>query len=79
MTASPLFAQFFPHDFLAGLPWFAWIAIIGILSGAVSKVAKRLIVHRERMAMIQMGMHPDRPDAAEPSCSKPWVPETSEL
>jgi hypothetical protein len=41
------------------LPWFAWIAIVAIVSGTVSDFAKRSIRHRERMAMIRAGMHPD--------------------
>ncbi len=46
-------------------PWFAWIAIVavggGIISGAITTVVKHVCVHRERMAMIRMGMHPDAP------------------
>jgi hypothetical protein len=45
------------------LPWFAWIAIVAIAGGAISNtittVARLTCRHRERMAMIQMGMHPD--------------------
>ena len=44
---------------LATLPWFAWIAIVAILSGTVCGTLKTLIIHRERMAMIRHGMHPD--------------------
>jgi hypothetical protein len=45
------------------IPWFAWIPIIaivgGVISNTVTSVAKMTYRHRERMAMIQMGMHPD--------------------
>jgi hypothetical protein len=44
---------------LATLPWFAWIAIVAIVSGSVCGTLKTLIIHRERMAMIRQGMHPD--------------------
>jgi hypothetical protein len=43
------------------LPWFAWIAIAAILSGTITNIINALIKHRERLAMIQMGMHPDYP------------------
>ncbi len=35
------------------------IPIIGILVGGILAIAKLLIRHRERMAMIERGMHPD--------------------
>ncbi len=44
---------------LNALPWFAWIAIVAIISGTIDGIAKRTIKHRERMAMIQHGMYPD--------------------
>jgi hypothetical protein len=60
------------------IPWFAWIAIVaivgGVVSGVITKLTKTLCVHRERMAMIRMGMHPDAhqqvaPDPSEkPAC-----------
>ena len=43
------------------LPWFAWIAIVAIVCGTIDGVVKRSIKHRERMAMIQHGIHPDAP------------------
>ena len=46
---------------LSALPWFAWIAIVAIISGTIDGVFKRTIKHRERMAMIQHGIHPDAP------------------
>jgi hypothetical protein len=49
---------------LASIPWFAWIAIVAILCGTVSKVIAMSHRHRERMAMIQAGMHPD--ESADP-------------
>ncbi len=50
-------------QFLTGLantlPWFAWVAIVGIVSGAAQAIVQSLITHRERMAMISQGMYPD--------------------
>ncbi len=80
MSAVALLAQQSTVFFPSGLPWFAWIAIVAIVCGAVSTLVQNLIRHRERMAMIQMGIHPDRPDAVgQATEGKPWVPETSEL
>jgi hypothetical protein len=44
---------------LTTLPWFAWIAIVAIISGSICGTLKTLIIHRERMAMIRQGIHPD--------------------
>jgi hypothetical protein len=44
---------------LNALPWFAWIPIVSIVGGTVCSVASKIIAHRERMAMIQNGIHPD--------------------
>lgn len=38
------------------------IPIVAIVAGFGLLLARRIIVHRERMAMIERGMHPDRPD-----------------
>jgi hypothetical protein len=43
------------------LPWFAWIPIVAIVCGTFDGIIKRSIRHRERMAMIQNGFHPDAP------------------
>jgi hypothetical protein len=79
MFTWPLFAQ--QHDgSLEALPWFAWVAITAIGFGGVTRLIQALFRHRERMAMIHMGMNPDRPGATDRACeTKPWVPETSEL
>jgi hypothetical protein len=37
------------------------IPIVLIVSGAITTIVKRVIVHRERMALIEMGLHPDYP------------------
>ncbi len=39
------------------------IPIIAILVGGIVGLTKTLIRHRERMAMIERGMHPDHPQA----------------
>jgi hypothetical protein len=41
------------------MPWYAWIAIVAIVSGTISGIVKMLVTHKERMTMIQHGMHPD--------------------
>jgi hypothetical protein len=41
------------------MPWYAWIAIVAIISGTISGMLKMLITHKERMTMIQHGMNPD--------------------
>jgi len=45
------------------IPWFAWIPIVAILCGTISGIVKMVITHKERLAMIQQGMHPDLPTA----------------
>ena len=37
------------------------IPIAAILVGGIMGITKQLIRHRERMAMIERGMHPDHP------------------
>jgi hypothetical protein len=58
---------------IESMPWFAWVAIAGIAGGTFSTIFKMGIVHRERMAMIRMGINPDAPHA------KPYEPEHSEV
>jgi hypothetical protein len=41
------------------------IPIVAILVGGVVTIAKLLIRHRERMALIAMGIHPDFPPLDE--------------
>jgi hypothetical protein len=47
------------------MPWFAWIPIsaivLGVVSGTITTLVKQCHQHRERMAMIRMGIHPDAP------------------
>ncbi len=37
------------------------IPIVAIIAGVVLKIVKMLIVHNERITMIQHGIHPDYP------------------
>jgi hypothetical protein len=37
------------------------IPIVAILVGGIITITKTMIRHRERMAMIERGMHPDSP------------------
>jgi hypothetical protein len=41
------------------IPWYAWIAVVAIISGTISGIVKMLVTHKERMTMIQHGMNPD--------------------
>lgn len=54
-----------PFELLASLPWFAWIAIVAIISGSITTIFTTWFKHRERMAMIQQGMNPDSPEHAK--------------
>lgn len=49
------------HTLVTTIPWFAWIPIVAIISGTIGGVVKSLTTHKERMAMIRMGIHPDAP------------------
>jgi hypothetical protein len=44
------------------MPWFAWIPIVAIICGTIGGLVKTSITHRERMAMIRQGIHPDAPN-----------------
>jgi hypothetical protein len=44
---------------LSSIPWFAWIAIVAIVCSTIQCLAKTSMRHKERIAMIRMGMHPD--------------------
>ena len=57
MTAVPL---------LQAMPWWAWISIVVIISGAVTQVVKMQHAHAERMEMIRQGMNPDGGKPAGP-------------
>ncbi len=41
------------------------IPIVAILTGGAIAISARLTRHRERLAMIERGMHPDRPEEAD--------------
>jgi hypothetical protein len=51
-------------SFLQAIPWFAWIPIVAIIGGIVTKVISMQHCHTERMAMIQAGMDPDAKEPA---------------
>ena len=54
MSQNPIF-------WLDGIPWFGWIAIVAIVCGFISGLAKIGCRHRERIEMIRHGMYPDVP------------------
>ncbi len=41
------------------------IPIVAIIVGGTVSIVRRLIAHRERMAMIKQGLHPDHPPEDE--------------
>jgi hypothetical protein len=43
---------------LGSIPWYAWVAIVAIIFGSVTKMIAMSHAHAERMAMIQAGMNP---------------------
>lgn len=45
---------------ISKLPWFAWVAIVAIVFGALNSMLRRSHAHTERMAMIKQGMDPGR-------------------
>jgi hypothetical protein len=53
---NPLWGQVV--DFFGRNPWVAIIAI-GVIAGTMTDITRRILRHRERIAMIQAGMHPD--------------------
>ncbi len=62
MSSLPLlFAQEEVIRWLDGMPWFGWIAIVAIVCGCFTGTINNFLSHRQRMAMIQQGMHPDTP------------------
>ena len=76
---SPLFSESRLYDAFCnlfstvGFPFL--VAITAILVWGIMGIVKLLIRHRERMAMIERGMHPDlkeeEPPTAEDSRTKP--------
>ncbi|GAC1464630.1 MAG: hypothetical protein NVSMB9_03480 [Isosphaeraceae bacterium] len=45
--------------FLSGMPWFAWVAIVAIISSGLGALAKLRYRHLERIGMVRQGIHPD--------------------
>ncbi|MFO0949978.1 MAG: hypothetical protein U0835_02270 [Isosphaeraceae bacterium] len=43
---------------VSAIPWFAWIAIVGIICGSITSWIQMNHSHAERMAMIRQGMNP---------------------
>ncbi len=78
MNANPflLLAEKGVFDFLSAIPWWAWIPIVAIIFGGLGQCVVAWTKHRERMAMISMGMNPDAP---EPRDGKPVYRESAEL
>lgn len=53
-------------EYLLTLPGIIFfIPIVAIVCGSVTAMVKMLIQHRERMGMIEQGLHPDYPPGDE--------------
>jgi hypothetical protein len=50
------------------------VAMVGIVMGCGLGVVYALIRHRERMAMIERGIHPDHPEKLAPDTKPPKKP-----
>ena len=46
--------------FLSSIPWWAWISIIVVVGMIVQQIMRMQNAHRERLAMIQQGLHPGK-------------------
>ncbi len=66
------------NPFLSSMPWFAWVAIVAIVMGGLNGLLSSIHRHRERMAMIRQGMHPDAQKAPDLTAKQPF-PESAEL
>lgn len=54
-------------EYLLTLPGIIFfIPIVAIVCGCLTAIVKMLIQHRERMGMIEQGLHPDCPPDDEP-------------
>ncbi|MFO0973491.1 MAG: hypothetical protein U1A27_08650 [Phycisphaerae bacterium] len=45
--------------FLGRIPWYAWIPILGIVAGLITRIVAMNHRHRERLEKIRHGMDPD--------------------
>lgn len=78
-------AQAHAHDsslfsrVLLSIPWWAWIAIVAIISSCLGETFKAVLRHNERMALIRMGLHPDAPAEPPLPAEKRTYPEAAEL
>jgi hypothetical protein len=46
-------------QWLSGMPWFGWVAIVAIVCGSISAILRRRYQHVERIEMIRHGLDPD--------------------
>jgi hypothetical protein len=56
------------HEFwilLQSIPWFAWIAIVAIISSGAVQIVTASHRHAERIELIRQGIHPDGGKAVE--------------
>ena len=52
-------------DVIRSIPWFAWVAIVGIVGGTVCSVVSSRFRHIQRMEMIRKGMDPSTIKSAD--------------
>jgi hypothetical protein len=61
--------RFLVHELsnaICQIPWYAWIAIVAIVSGGVTQMLRQRYKHLERMEMIRQGLDPDKGKPALP-------------
>ena len=56
-TVSPCFNGGM-NAVLSSIPWYGWVAIVAIVSGALTAIVRASYQHQQRMAMIRQGMNP---------------------
>ncbi|MGA2062390.1 MAG: hypothetical protein ABSG67_18055 [Thermoguttaceae bacterium] len=63
---NPIWSRLLSEDILPLL-----IPIVGIVSITIAVIVKKAFAHRERMAMIERGIHPDYPPENEEDIQNP--------
>jgi hypothetical protein len=58
---EPVWTRIFDHPEIIGV----MLPVVGVIAFAIIIILKSLIRHRERMAMIERGIHPDCPPEDE--------------
>ena len=68
---APFWQQLIDKPDLLATFMFFLVPIVAIISGVTFVIVKKVFAHRERMAMIERGIHPDYPPEDEPGNPNP--------